>query len=141
MGVINGPATFQRMMDAGWRWWWWWWGVPCGARGAGCCRRECRPLSVVVVGGGGGSGAGVCRGGHGAGVFPTVALSPGVVAQVCAWCTGFVSQSWGGLLALRPPQPQRILTQNLAEGNSSSNQRPFVGPTQTPRPPVRTNPL
>ena len=34
----------------------------------------------------------------------------------------------GGLLALRPPQPKRILTQNLAEGKSSLNQPAFVGP-------------
>ena len=47
---------------------------------------------------------------------------------------GFVYSGGGGLLALRPTQQKKILTQNLAEGKPNLNKRPFVGPPQTPPP-------
>ena len=40
----------------------------------------------------------------------------------------------GGLLALRPTRPQKNLTQNLAEGKSSLNQRPLCGTHPEPPP-------
>ena len=49
----------------------------------------------------------------------------------------FVCKREGGLLALRPTHPpKKILTQNLAEGKSSLNTRPLVGPPQPPPPPL-----
>ena len=50
--------------------------------------------------------------------------------------SGFVYKKMGGGggVALRPTHPKKILSQNVAEGKSSLNKRPFVGPTQTPPP-------
>ena len=45
--------------------------------------------------------------------------------------SGVVYKRGGGLLALRPTDPIKILTQNLAEGKSNLNKRPLWDP---PRP-------
>ena len=49
------------------------------------------------------------------------------------WQTLFERGGRGVLLALRPTHPKEILTQNLAEGKSNLNKRPFVThPVPTP---------
>ena len=44
-------------------------------------------------------------------------------------------RGWGGLLALRPIHPKKILTQNLAQGKSNLSKRPLCGDPPPPSPP------
>ena len=72
------------------------------------------------------------------GLGPRVGFRASYCSRVSGgWGAGFVYKRGGrgDLLALRPTHPKKIWTQNLAEGKSNLNQRPFVGPPQTPPPP------
>ena len=61
---------------------------------------------------------------HGNSIVPNGAM---VVVGDKGLAPHFVYKGGGDVVALRFTKPQKFLTQNLAEGKSSLNERPFVG--------------